>query len=112
MNRCRRPLYSYLVVAPLAYTPVVKTGCSLGAPVGKTHLPEVRVSEHPQALSFELKIPLVLDQQRFDRRTEGRIGHRMEAEGPLVVEWRHDGVTEVMWHSQPNSPPISHFHKG
>ena len=58
------------------------------------------MSEHPQALSFGLKIPLVLDQHRFDRRTEGRIGHQMEAEGPLVVEWRHDGVAEVMWRAQ------------
>ena len=25
----------------------------------------------------------------------------MEAEGLLIVEWRHDGVTEVMWRTQP-----------
>ena len=73
----------------------------MGAPVGKTHLPEVRVSEHPQALSFGLKLPQVPDQHRVDRRTEGRIGHRTEAEGRFVVEWWHDGVAEAMWRAQP-----------
>ena len=59
------------------------------------------MSEHPQALPFGLKLPLALDQHQGDRQTEGRIGHRIEAEGRLVVKWGHDSVAEVMWRAQP-----------
>ena len=70
--------------------------------MSKTHPTEVRVSEHPQALPFGLKLLLALDQHRIDCWTEGLIGHRTEVEGRLVMEWRHDGgVAEVMWRAQP-----------